>query len=193
MMFVEENGTIRTTLISGSEAAAQNLIVTVTLPVSFTYVSSDPAGVVAGNVVTFTFAEFAADGLQLLNVVAKPTIEGAFTSAADVSSLNPSTPGSVTYDEVEHEVFDRRACVVIGITSPNGFAGGGNTFDCLDDGPYSVLPLTGTGFTAFYFGDSPFGYVYGEEFEDYAEGAYAGGTPGASVTGFTEIFVGDGP
>lgn len=67
---------------------------------------------------------------------------------------------------------------------------GGNLFDCLDDGPYEEVPLTGHEVTDQFVGDSPFGFYQGDHFEDYSVGAYAGGTPGASVTGLTEIFVG---
>lgn len=84
-------------------------------------------------------------------------------------------------------LFDPNPCAVVDIVN-----GGGNTFDCYDDGDYSsgAFPMAGTGFSAYFAGDSPFGYVYGDEFADYPDGAYTGGTPGASVTGYTTIFVG---
>jgi len=86
--------------------------------------------------------------------------------------------------------FDPTACAVVDITD-----GGGNTFDCYEDGDYSDgnFPLAGTGFSAYFAGDSPFGIPVGDTFESYADGAYAGGTPGNGVTGFDLIYVGDGP
>lgn len=45
----------------------------------------------------------------------------------------------------------------------------------------------GTGFTEYYAGNNPFGYVYGEPFTDYSDGSYPG-TVGASVTGLTDVY-----
>jgi len=161
MMFVEENGSLLITLHSGSEAAAQNLTVTITLPVSFTYVSSDPVGTVVGNVISYSYEEFALGGLVYFGVVVKPTVEGTFTSSAAVSADNPSAPGSVVYDEVEHIVFDRRACAV---TLTNG---GGDSFDCYTVGVF-VPVSAGTGLSGVWIsGDNLTGFVYGDSFDSY--------------------------
>lgn len=80
--------------------------------------------------------------------------------------------------------FDPTLCAETGVT-----AGGGNTFECYAAGTYTTLNTAGTGLGAAYVGDNPRG-SFGETFEDYSVGAYAGGTPGASTTGLTTIFVG---
>jgi len=66
--------------------------------------------------------------------------------------------------------------------------GGGTTFECYDVGSYDTsMPLAGTLFTALYVGNNP--SLIGDTFEDYSVGAYAGGTPGSSVTGYGTIYV----
>ena len=68
--------------------------------------------------------------------------------------------------------------------------GGGTNFECHDDGEYDgIMPVRGTGLTAMYAGPNE-SLNKGDTFEDYSNGAYAGGAPGASVTGFTTIYTG---
>lgn len=185
MIFVEEQATLRLTLNNGSDAIAQNVVLTYTLPASFTYNSSDPAGVANGQVISFTFPAISPQAEEIVDVLVTPTLAGTFTSAAEATSDN--TIVGTPEDEYEHEVFDRRPCQVLDIAD-----GGGNTFDCLPDGTYTGIPLVGTGFTVNYGADG-INRLRIEPFEDYANGAYVGGTPGATVDGFDQIYVGDGP
>lgn len=79
--------------------------------------------------------------------------------------------------------FDPTACQDTNLTN-----GGGNTFECYDEGFYNTsMPTAGTLISALYVANNP--SLVGDTFEDYSVGAYAGGTPGASVTGYGTIYV----
>lgn len=91
----------------------------------------------------------------------------------------------VSFHDLPYMAVWADPCKVLDITG-----GGGDLFDCLNDGAFDPSVVTGTGFTNYYSGDSPFGNIFGDTFVDYATGTYSGGTPGASVTGFTTIYVG---
>lgn len=73
-------------------------------------------------------------------------------------------------------------------------ASGGTTFDCYDDGLVAdgALTLAGSGLTSVHSGGEALGVFGMEKFEDYESEStglfYTDGTPGASVTNYTNIY-----
>jgi hypothetical protein len=65
----------------------------------------------------------------------------------------------------------------------------GTTFECLPEGPL-VLVASGSEISEVFAGDAAFNGPRNFDFEQYQTGAYSGGPVG--VTGFTEVFAGDG-
>jgi hypothetical protein len=65
----------------------------------------------------------------------------------------------------------------------------GTTFECLPEGPL-VLVASGSGITEVFAGDSAFYWPRNFDFEQYQTGSYSGGP--VNVTGFTEVFAGNG-
>jgi hypothetical protein len=91
------------------------------------------------------------------------------------------------------EPFDPDLCAVVIWPDVSDGSGGGNTFDCYDDGDYTVtiLPTGGTGIgPLMWMGDNPFA-TQGEEFETFADGALVLGSPSAG-SGLTVMYYGDG-
>lgn len=178
LLYMSEHATLLVSISNTGDEDAEDVEVTVILPASFTFVSSDPASMQNGNIITFTVGELLAGEGQDFEITVTPTAEGNFTTTAVLSTSNDTTEESVLSDTVSHEVFDRGPCAVPGITD-----GGGDTFDCYDDGSF-VGGATGTGFTGEWkSAENPFGVAFGDTFDTYADG-----TPTAMEdgTGFTD-------
>lgn len=69
-----------------------------------------------------------------------------------------------------------------------GGEGGGNTFECLEDGPQIEAGGSGAGISNIFFGADPTAPA-GEKFDDYADGALAEGPIGPTVTGLDDYFL----
>lgn len=186
-MIAGEDTTLRFTIENNSEFRARTVSLEVTLPSAFDLVSSDPEGTLEGVILTIPVGLINPNTTQTVDVVVNCPDVGVFQVFATVSEANPETAPE---DNETSQIFNLNSlCEVVDIVN-----GGGTTFDCYADGDYSsAMLVSGTSFTSIEVGDSPFGFAFGDEFTDYADGSYSGGTPGNSVTGFTQIHVGNGP
>lgn len=180
MMFVEENGLIRVIATNGTEAIAKKTVITITLPVSFDFVSADPAVVQVDNVLTYDVGDFAIESSVQIDVTVSPTLAGTFISQADLQAQNPATSVSVLHDEYTHTVFDRRSCAVVNL----GVNGGGDLFDCYDDGELAGQPAAGTGFASYWLYDDVYD-LFGDDFDSYADEDPLSSTDLEGGTGFT--------
>ena len=154
-------GQIRAVVTNG-DTAAKDVTVTITVPESFGVAATDPTMVQEGTHLTYT-GDLPPLSQWTFTVTVVPTTGGTFLCETDVTCKNALTPESVPHGEVAIKVFDPGPCAVVTLTN-----GGGDTFNCYDDGEVATFPNAGTGFSGPWMVGLP--WRADDTFDDYSDG-----------------------
>lgn len=149
-------------VVTNGDTAAKDVTVTITVPESFGVAATDPTMVQEGTHLTYT-GDLPPLSQWTFTVTVIPTTGGTFLCETDVTCKNALTPESVPHGEVAIKVFDPGPCAVVTVTN-----GGGDKFDCYDEGEFETLPNAGTGFDGVWLAGGIQTAI--DDFQTYADG-----------------------